>query len=157
MVIVIEDDSGTAQAWSTTAHYRCMMYCRPPKGCGSDVARGNLIADHSFFLLTCANPKPDDERMACHPSPRSSTLVANWLRARLNATRKSACLPSHKCPHGPNESSSNLSFLLMIRRADSNLRFSQVVPHPSINQAMRRLTLEVERDLVHSTRSGHQR
>ena len=43
------------------------------------------------------------------------------------------------------------------RKADSTLRSSQAVPHPSTNRALRRLTSEVERDPVHSTRYGRQR
>ena len=43
------------------------------------------------------------------------------------------------------------------RKADSTLRSSQAVPHPSTNRALCRLTLEVERDPVHSTRYGRQR
>jgi hypothetical protein len=42
-------------------------------------------------------------------------------------------------------------------RADSTLRFSRAVPHPSTNRALRRLTSEVRRDPVHSTRYGRQR
>ena len=43
------------------------------------------------------------------------------------------------------------------RKADSTLRSSQAVPHPSTNRALRRLTSEVRRDPVHSTRYGRQR
>ena len=43
------------------------------------------------------------------------------------------------------------------RKADSTLRTSRVVPHPSINRALYRLTLEVDRDPVQSTRYGRQR
>ena len=43
------------------------------------------------------------------------------------------------------------------QKADSTLRSSQAVPHPSTNRALRRLTSEVERDPVHSTRYGRQR
>jgi hypothetical protein len=42
-------------------------------------------------------------------------------------------------------------------KADSTLRSSQAVPHPSTNRALCRLTSEVERDPVHSTRYGRQR
>ena len=42
-------------------------------------------------------------------------------------------------------------------KADSTLRTSQAVPHPSTNRALRRLTSEVGRDPVHSTRYGRQR
>ena len=42
-------------------------------------------------------------------------------------------------------------------KADSTLRYSQAVPHPSTNRALRRLTSEVGRDPVHSTRYARQR
>ena len=44
----------------------------------------------------------------------------------------------------------------MMKKADSTLRSSRTVPHPSTNRALRRLTSEVERDPVHSTRYGRQ-
>ena len=43
------------------------------------------------------------------------------------------------------------------RKADSTLRASQAVPHPSTDRALCRLTSEVRRDPVHSTRYGRQR
>jgi hypothetical protein len=42
-------------------------------------------------------------------------------------------------------------------KADSTLRTSRAVPHSSTNRALCRLTSEVERDPVHSTRYGRQR
>ena len=48
-------------------------------------------------------------------------------------------------------------FLLLKEKADSTLRSSQAVPHPSTSRALCRLTSEVERDPVHSTRYGRQR
>ena len=42
-------------------------------------------------------------------------------------------------------------------KADSTLGSSQAVPHPSTNRALRRLTLEVGRDPMYSTRYGRQR
>ena len=42
-------------------------------------------------------------------------------------------------------------------KADSTLRSSQAVPHPSTNRALSRLTSEVRRDPVYSTRYGRQR
>ena len=41
-------------------------------------------------------------------------------------------------------------------KADSTLRSSQAVPHPSTNRALCRLTSEVRRDPVHSTWYGRQ-
>ena len=43
------------------------------------------------------------------------------------------------------------------QKADSTRRSSQAVPHPSTNRALCRLTSEVRRDPVHSTRYGRQR
>ena len=43
------------------------------------------------------------------------------------------------------------------QKADSTLRASRAVPHPSTDRALRRLTSEVRRDPVHSTRYGRQR
>ena len=45
----------------------------------------------------------------------------------------------------------------MKQKADSTLRSSRAVPHPSTNRALRRLTSEVGRDPVYSTRYGRQR
>ena len=42
-------------------------------------------------------------------------------------------------------------------KAGSTLRSSRAAPHPSTNRALRRLTSEVGRDPVHSTRYGRQR
>ena len=44
-----------------------------------------------------------------------------------------------------------------LKEADSTLRSSQAVPHPSTNRALCCLTSEVERDPVHSTRYGRRR
>ena len=44
-----------------------------------------------------------------------------------------------------------------MQKADSTLRSSQAVPHPSTNRALCCLTSEVERDPVHSTRYGRRR
>jgi hypothetical protein len=43
------------------------------------------------------------------------------------------------------------------QKADSTLGCSQAVPHPSTNRALCRLTSEVRRDPVHSTRYGRRR
>ena len=43
------------------------------------------------------------------------------------------------------------------QKADSTLRSSQAVPHPSTDRALCCLTSEVERDPVHSTRYGRRR
>ena len=45
----------------------------------------------------------------------------------------------------------------VLEKASSTLRSSRAVPHPSTNRALRRLTSEVGRGPVHSTRYGRQR
>ena len=50
-----------------------------------------------------------------------------------------------------------LKVLRSSAKADSTLRSSRAVPHPSTDRALRRLTSEVGRDPVHSTRYGRQR
>ena len=83
-----------------------------------------------------------------------------WLRARLKALRT----PSSPTPHPEqlclvrpwracHERAAPQSF----EKASSTLRSSRAVPHPSTNRALRRLTSEVGRDPVHSTRYGRQR
>ena len=51
----------------------------------------------------------------------------------------------------------NVNFQWNGLKAGSTLRSSRAVPHPSTNRALRRLTSEVGRDPVHSTRYGRQR
>ena len=51
----------------------------------------------------------------------------------------------------------NMFKVMHSKKADSTRRSSQAVPHPSTNRALRRLTSEVGRDPVHSTRYGRQR
>jgi hypothetical protein len=55
------------------------------------------------------------------------------------------------------EQDTTLACCMHMRKADSTLRSSRAVPHPSTNRALRRLTSEVRRDPVHSTRYGRQR
>ena len=64
----------------------------------------------------------------------------NYLAVLI--TGFSNCVDLHPRPH---------------EKADSTRRCSQAVPHPSTNQALRRLTSEVGRDPVYSTRYGRQR
>jgi hypothetical protein len=62
------------------------------------------------------------------------------------------CLYRHRCRESPSETNG-----VDAGKADSTLRSSQAVPHPSTNRALRRLTSEVRRDPVHSSRYGRQR
>ena len=61
-------------------------------------------------------------------------------------------------PHAPAEGRKRKERTTGERKnADSTLRCSQAVPHPSTNQALGSLTSEVRRDPVYSTRYGRQR
>ena len=63
----------------------------------------------------------------------------------------------HRAAHPPKVWMFVARFGEQERKADSTLRSSRAVPHPSTNRALRRLTSEVRRDPVHSTRYGRQR
>ena len=66
--------------------------------------------------------------------------------------------PSASCKlHCPTPEASHTYPWANWRKADSTLRSSQAVPHPSTDRALSRLTSEVERDPVHSTWYGRQR
>ena len=71
--------------------------------------------------------------------------------AEINANSESFC-PSWEPPGIQNADGKGGNI-----KADSTLRCSQAVPHPSTNRALRRLTSEVGRDPVHSTRYGRRR
>ena len=89
-------------------------------------------------------------------------LIPTWVRMAAQGT-KSTSMP-HAAP-GPvsrpawkrAQSIHRTTNVGRKEKADSTLRSSQAVPHPSTNRALRRLTSEVRRDPVHSTRYGRQR
>ena len=60
-------------------------------------------------------------------------------------------------PNNPGSCSHAYAGIAELENTDSTLRSSRAVPHPSTNRALRRLTSEVRRDPVHSTRYGRQR
>ena len=77
---------------------------------------------------------------------------------QLKDTRKTEI--SQKSPSlrfGPSRLKSVCACEAAMGKADSTLRSSRAVPHPSTNRALCRLTSEVGRDPVHSTRYGRQR
>ena len=75
-------------------------------------------------------------------------------RAKGSLAHKPFTPPSSPPPPSPHPSDSDAAAQ---GRADSTLRSSQAVPHPSTNRALCRLTSEVGRDPVYSTRYGRQR
>ena len=91
----------------------------------------------SAFFLPMAK-QPAKKKQTC-PCCCIAFNVSDRARANTCSTHANATKP------------------LVHAKADSTLRSSQAVPHPSTNQALRRLTSEVRRDPVHSTRYGRQR
>ena len=126
-------------------------------------------------------PKPDEtlgrprHASACPPSgqrPRrcwgSGSVERHTLGARSPEPRLSSPLapggrPGSSPPTGPRGGCKSEEHTLSQNgyggrsKADSTQRSSQAVPHPSTNRALCRLTSEVRRDPVHSTRYGRQR
>ena len=115
-----------------------------------------------------------DVAMAWHLAMGDSpTWVTKRRLAREVSERKSpSCnhslasfLDCSMCPNTQSaaEELQNLTPCCIVRKlgvaekADSTLRSSQAVPHPSTNRALCCLTSEVERDPVHSTRYGRRR
>ena len=99
-------------------------------------------------LITLRFPPPLRSNLA---SPSDAWLAQNemsdgWLRDNyISQEQAHRAYLASSCRCKNNE------------KADSTLRYSQAVPHPSTNRALRRLTSEVRRDPVHSTRYGRQR
>ena len=103
------------------------------------------------------------------PSPASKPA---WKFGWWRALRPQTCLPPARVAPLPwgsaenpalgprNQTPSHLlmgvALLAHPAKAGSTLRSSQAVPHPSTNRALCRLTSEVRRDPVHSTRYGRQ-
>ena len=115
-----------------------------------------------------------DVAMAWHLAMGDSpTWVTKRRLAREVSERKSpSCnhslasfLDCSMCPNTQSaaEELQNLTPCCIVRKlgvaekADSTLRSSQAVPHPSTNRALCCLTSEVERDPLHSTRYGRRR
>ena len=105
-----------------------------------------------------------------HTTHPDDTL-AEWLRRRPAKPMGSPCVGSN--PTGVVFASARrprlgqarrrivcddwLRAAALMKKADSTLRTSQAVPHPSTIRALSCLTSEVRRDPVHSTRYGRQR
>ena len=79
-------------------------------------------------------------------TPPSSHIVRHTVRATHRPAQSSYC-----------RTAASTCYDCTKQKADSTLRSSRAVPHPSTNRALRRLTSEVGRDPVHSTRYGRQR
>ncbi len=79
------------------------------------------------------------------PPNRMQTHARNRMPTHARNPRTPQQVPTHARNRRP------------LAKAGSTLRSSRAVPHPSTNRALRRLTSEVGRDPVHSTRYGRQR
>ena len=89
-------------------------------------------------------------------APRTYQSLGSWL-----PTAQAQC-HQYCSARGDHQTDTDIADALGLghkhqRKADSTLRTSQAVPHPSTNRALCRLTSEVGRDPVHSTRYGRQR
>ena len=87
------------------------------------------------------------------PNRNSCANQSVRLRTTMRRTPFAPPLAIHPCAL----STFNLVKTRICGKADSTLRSSQAVPHPSTNRALCCLTSMVERDPVHSTRYGRRR
>jgi hypothetical protein len=94
--------------------------------------------------------RTDSTPRAFRAAPRGGA-GAVWMCGGL-AWRSRRLGPKHVVRFGPWRKLVGLEI-----KADSTLRTFRAVHHPSTNRALCRLTSEVERDPVHSTRYGRQR
>ena len=88
-------------------------------------------------------------------TPFSSFHFASHLSKKRNNAPAPTLWESHNWYRGRAQQPAKMS--TVGKKADSTLRSSQAVPHPSTNRALRRLTLEVGRDPAHLARYGRQR
>ena len=91
------------------------------------------------------------------PSPRREQEIGYSQQSTLWAPRhRCALLPRALPPRVVQAVRQRVLRSARKEKADSTRRSSRAVPHPSTNRALRRLTSEVRRDPVHSTRYGRQ-
>ena len=88
-----------------------------------------------------------------HELPRKAREVKPKRNARQGRRFNTSC----RARHSIDNYTQKVAAGQRRGKADSTRRSSQAVPHPSTNRALRRLTSEVGRDPVHSTRYGRQR
>ena len=105
-----------------------------------------------------------DDAAAARSKLVGPTWFHNCHRSHFGSRYKSGCCENASLLYfDPRSILGVRTFGLISRRlypeqkADSTLRCSQAVPHPSTDRALRRLTSEVGRDPVHSTRYGRRR
>ena len=129
------------------------------------------------LLRQLVKPTPDG-RPACPRRPSlgvACRLIAKWKGCEPKWQKcvqlaNNACLQACFCSchglstqrtaTGPQATTTPATTITRSRakkKADSTLRTSRAVPHPSTDRALCRLTSEVRRDPVHSTRYGRQR
>ena len=145
---------------------------------------GHSAADRARFCLLCVQPWPVPEtlmtrsrslarsrpcqrsarREAVHPHARQHMYAraAFPLKERSQATGRCGGTLRKNLQSASSRALLAISMSRMRPRrllgneADSTRRSSQAVPHPSTNRALCRLTSEVRRDPVYSTRYGRQ-
>ena len=104
----------------------------------------------------CRTPK--GVRVACHTRAAQRLRVVAAVAADVGTVRNTGrALWSSRADAHHRMVAAAAADARPLGKADSTLRSSRAVPHPSTNRALRRLTSEVRRDPVHSTRYGRQR
>ena len=108
------------------------------------IQRGMAVSE----CLRSQSPMPVASAGRPRGRGRAATLCA---MARRESCVRAVCRPPERLGRGDSVSRGK------IKKADSTLRSSRAVPHPSTGRALRSLTSEVRRDPVYSTWYGRQR
>ena len=102
------------------------------------------------YIRVCAAQRTVAFNKATATSSTTSTCGSS-RRSYLSVVARNAIIQQGGQPRRSS------GFCCCMAKADSTLRSSQAVPHPSTDRALCCLTSEVERDPVHSTRYDRQR
>ena len=134
---------------------------------GRDCPRRGFLSGRARRPESCRSvrhPGRNERSSGAAPDSLAASSVAQpqqmsagrAVRCRVASLQTSDATPA-SCSATLNKVSCVAAFKSNLKKADSTLRSSRAVPHPSTNRALRRLTSEVERDPAHSTRYGRQR
>ena len=132
---------------------------RTNKSLGSEIDRCRNVC-RSFAVLA-GRAWPTWKWPTCASASAITVAIlaqgTHWAVAVTQAYLLPGIARSHEAPAVSGRCFSRAAATRATAKADSTLRCSQAVPHPSTNRALCRLTSEVKRDPVHSTRYGRQR
>ena len=125
------------------------------------IADGHTVVENTGSLLTSEVKRHRARLVLGWGTAWADLWVLSDFRKRLPLAPRLSQSRQRQCFHRSHFGSRYILGCCACRRpftkADSTLRSSQAVPHPSTNRALCRLTSEVRRDPVHSTRYGRQR